>query len=138
MVGQEHAAFLQANNFKPVPGLDGIWRLDIPIEAAPIEVAPKITSQFTREELNAALQKLVPKGKNLQTWGGMIWGSGEKGALSLIGRSRAELLKIEGLTLESATQLRDIMLGFQANGVGGAAPVYRVQLLNDIIKKLGG
>jgi hypothetical protein len=148
MVGQEHAAFLQENNFKPVPDLDGIWRLDIPIEAAPIkaapieatpiEAAPKITSQFTREELNAALQKLVPKGKDLQTWGGMIWGSGEKGALSLIGRSRAELLQIKGLTLESATQLRDIMLGFQANGVGGAAPGYRVQLLNDIIKKLGG
>jgi hypothetical protein len=144
MVGQEHAAFLQANNFKPVDNLDGILRLDIPIKAAPIkatpiEATPKLTSQFTREELNAALQKLVPKDKNLQSWGGMIWGSGEKGALSLIGtRSRAELLQIKGLTLESATQLRDIMLAFRDNGLGGAAPVYRVQLLNDIIKTLGG
>jgi hypothetical protein len=68
----------------------------------------------------------------------MIWGSGEKGALPLIGtRTRNELLKIEGLTLESVTQLRDIMLAFQAKGLGGAAPVYRVQL-NDIIKTLGG
>jgi hypothetical protein len=75
---------------------------------------------------------------DLQTWGGRIWGSGANGAWDLIGtRSAATLRQIPGLTIESATKLRDFFQGL-GSGKGGIAPGGRVELLNHIIQMLGG
>ena len=85
------------------------------------------------------IQALVPKGMDLQKWGAMIWGTGEKGALdpALWSRSAEELRQIPGLTVERAATLRNFFLNLPA-GAGGRAPGYRVDLLNHIIRTLGG
>jgi hypothetical protein len=84
------------------------------------------------------VQKLVPKGHTLQSWGGMIWGSGANGAVELLGkRTAAQLRLIPGLTVESATTLRNYMFNL-GTGVGGSAPAGRIQLLDEIIGLLRG
>jgi hypothetical protein len=84
------------------------------------------------------VQALVPKGHTLQSWGGMIWGSGANGAVELLGkRTVAQLRLIPGLTVESATTLRNYMFNLGA-GKGGVAPAGRIQLLDEIIGLLSG
>ena len=84
------------------------------------------------------VQKLVPKGETLQSWGGKIWGSGANGAVELLGkRTAAQLRLIPGLTVESATTLRNYMFNL-GTGVGGSAPAGRIQLLDEIIGLLRG
>jgi RHS repeat-associated protein len=86
----------------------------------------------------ADIKALVPEGMDLQQWGGMIWGGGANGARPLIGaRTADELRRIPGLTVEGATTLRNYFMNL-GTGQGGIAPNARVDLLNDIIKKLGG
>jgi hypothetical protein len=102
--------------------------------AATAAATTAIIENPTLEDIHA----LVPTGMDLQRWGAMIWGGGSTGALPLIGtRSAAQLLQIPGLSLESATTLRNFFQGM-APGVGGTVPAARVELLNDIIRTLGG
>ncbi|MGL5942559.1 MAG: SpvB/TcaC N-terminal domain-containing protein [Waterburya sp.] len=97
--------------------------------------------QITRIIENPTLddiKALIPEGMNLQEWGGMIWGSGQHSAWEYLGkRSAEELRKIPGLTVESATTLRNWFQNMPS-GMGGQAPSGRVELLNEIIQKLGG
>jgi hypothetical protein len=68
----------------------------------------------------------------------MIWGSGANGAVELLGkRTVAQLRLIPGLTVESATTLRNYMFNLGA-GKGGVAPAGRIQLLDEIIGLLSG
>jgi hypothetical protein len=84
------------------------------------------------------VQKLVPKGETLQSWGGKIWGSGANGAVELLGkRTAAQLRLIPGLTVESATTLRNWLFNL-GTGQGGSAPAGRIQLLDEIIGLLSG
>ncbi|MBB4908876.1 DNRLRE domain-containing protein [Actinophytocola algeriensis] len=87
----------------------------------------------------ADVTALVPTGQTLATWGNQIWGTGAQGAKALIGtRSAAELARIPGLNVQSATTLRNFYQGAANAGKGGATAPVRVQLLDDIIKTLGG
>jgi RHS repeat-associated protein len=98
------------------------------------QVRPGVIAPPTLADIKA----LIPAGMDLQTWGGRIWGSGANGAWDLIGtRSAATLRQIPGLTIESATKLRDFFQGL-GSGKGGIAPGGRVELLNHIIQMLGG
>lgn len=83
--------------------------------------------------------RLVPQGETLGTWGNRIWGRGASGARDLIGaRSAEELREIPGLTLRSARILKSFYEGAARAGKGGQTAPVRVELLRDIIKKLGG
>jgi hypothetical protein len=87
----------------------------------------------------ADVTALVPKGETLGSWGNQIWGTGADGAKSLIGtRGATELSRIPGLNVQSATTLRNFYQGAAEAGKGGATAPVRVQLLDDIIKTLGG
>ena len=82
---------------------------------------------------------LVPEGQTLGTWGSQIWGRGAEGAKSLIGtRGADELAQIPRLNVQSATILRNFYQGAVDAGKGGATAPIRVQLLDDIIKRMGG
>jgi len=87
----------------------------------------------------ADVTALVPKGQTLGTWRNQIWGTGAQGAKGLIGSTTAaQLSDIPGLNVGSATTLPDFYQGAVSAGKGGATAPVRVDLLNDIIKTLGG
>nr|WP_246303616.1 RHS repeat-associated core domain-containing protein [Nocardioides thalensis] len=82
---------------------------------------------------------VLPEGYKLGPWGQMIWGRGTEGARALIGaRSADELSQVPGLTVESARVLRSFYQGAVDAGKGGTTAPVRVQLLDDIISRLGG
>jgi hypothetical protein len=103
-----------------------------------LEVAEAGAARAIANPTLEQVQALVPKGHTLQSWGGMIWGSGANGAVELLGkRTAAQLRLIPGLTIESATTLRNYMFNLGA-GKGGVAPAGRIQLLDEIIGLLRG
>lgn len=81
---------------------------------------------------------LAPRGMNLNEWGAQIWGTGVGGARAMIGARTAAQLQELGLTLDKAVMLRNFYQAAVDAGKGGAAAPVRVELLNDIIKTLGG
>lgn len=102
------------------------------------QVAANAGAQGARATL-AEVNAIVPEGQTLGTWGSQIWGHGAEGAKSLIGtRSADELAQIPGLNVQSATVLRNFYQGAIDAGKGGTTAPIRVQLLDDIIKRMGG
>lgn len=84
------------------------------------------------------VKALVPQGHDLQSWGRLIWGTGANGATAMKGtRTAAQLRQIPGLNVNSATTLRNFLFNLPT-GAGGVAPTGRVELLDEIIQKLGG
>ncbi|SFR53886.1 RHS repeat-associated core domain-containing protein [Microbacterium azadirachtae] len=107
-------------------------------EAAAIDAGAGATA-VVAEPTVADLNALVPSGQTLGSWGNQIWGTGTSGDTELIGaRTASELSQIPGLTVESATTLRNFYRLAVEAGKGGATVPVRVELLNNIIKVLGG
>jgi hypothetical protein len=70
-----------------------------------------------------------------------VWGTGPNAADAarrLIGRTPEALAKIPGLTIETATSWRDFYQAAAAASRGAGTAQARVDLMNDIIRTLGG
>lgn len=81
---------------------------------------------------------VLPPGVGPNKWGKEVWGSGAKGARELIGTRSAGELRELGLTVEKATKLREFYESAGQFGRGAEAARARVELMDDIIKTLGG
>jgi hypothetical protein len=79
----------------------------------------------------------VPAGADRAKWNFWLWGRAAEGARERIGRSATELREM-GMTVEKARQLRDFYLEVAARGKGGDAAPARAELMEDIIRTLGG
>lgn len=88
------------------------------------------------------IQKLIPPGQTMQSWGGMIWGGeGSRGATALIQMidagefNPATLRQIPGFTVPVAKTLRNWMNNEPSQNTTAKV---RVELLNRIINLMGG
>jgi RHS repeat-associated protein len=113
--------------------------------AAVIRAAETGAGAVTRSlsELRAAADATIPQGVSRSEWGAQVWGTGpnaEAAARSLIGRSPEALAKIPGLSVDTATKWRDFYQGAvgASRGTGVGTAQARVDLMNDIIRTLGG
>ena len=100
-------------------------------------------------ELRVAADATVPVEMTRSQWGARVWGRGgpsgaaATNAKALMGRSADELKQIPGLNINSATKWRDFYQQAVIDGRGVANPANatnqaRVDLMNDIIRTLGG
>lgn len=81
---------------------------------------------------------LVPAGMVLNTWGNRVWGVQAEGAKSLIGARSAEQLRELGLTVQAAQRWQDFYANHLVTNPQNAAAAARVELMDDIIRTLGG
>jgi hypothetical protein len=102
------------------------------VQAADAAPCAALTHRVIDNPTWPQIQELIPQGLTMQDWGRMIWG-GAGGVAEVGHRNAAALRQIPGLTLETATTLRNWML-HQPAGNGTAQE--RVGLLNQIINVL--